>query len=136
MIKFTQEIIGYMRVFASVTHVQPKDAFLDNHQTLVVIVDEGDAGRAIGKRGANIQHLSQALRRRVRVIEFHDDIIAFIRSIIAPLTVEQITREGDLVTLQPKDSRLKGLLIGRDHQNLDELNMVVQRYFPVAVKVT
>jgi len=48
--KLDQKLIGYITVFENLTKARVKDIFLTEDQ-LVFIVQGGDAGKAIGRKG-------------------------------------------------------------------------------------
>ncbi len=134
MISYNTEIIGYINVFETLTRTNVKDCFLDNSE-LVFLVNEGEAGKAIGKHGANIQRLSQMLNRKIKVIEFNKDVIKFINNLIYPANGNVYKSEEKTISIQAKDTRDKAILIGRDRKNLKNLQNIVSKYFDVIVKI-
>lgn len=134
MISYNTEIIGYINVFETLTRTTVKDCFLDNSE-LVFLVNEGEAGRAIGKHGANIQRLSQMLNKKIKVIEFNKDVIKFINNLIYPANGNVYKSEEKTISIQAKDTRDKAILIGRDRKNLKNLQNIVSKYFDVIIKI-
>jgi N utilization substance protein A len=99
------------------------------------LVAAGEAGKAIGRNGAHVQQLQQQLKKKIKIIEYRDSPAEFVRSLIAPLRVEEVREEGELLLLQDHNKKTKGLLIGREGKNLRILNRAMQRFFPKEVKV-
>ena len=83
----------------------------------------------------NIRKLQRLFKKRIKVIEFNQNPQEFVRNCIAPLEVETITLEEDKLTLKSSDTKIKGMLIGREKQNLKELNEIVQKFFKIEVLV-
>jgi N utilization substance protein A len=133
--KLDQQLIGYITTFENLTGTRVKDAYIDRNNILVFVVHEGDMGKALGKRGSHIQRIAFLLKKKIRVIEHHADVVLFIKHVLEPLQPDAITLTEDVVSLQAKDTRLKGLLLGRDKRNLHDLNALVQKYFKVKVQV-
>src|SRR3989338_6682155 len=77
----------------------------------------------------NIQRLKTKLNKKFKIVEFSEDLEQFIRNMVYPLEVIKLTQEGEIITLEGKDYKTKGLLIGRNAQNLRGLEKAVQRYF-------
>ena len=48
-----------------------------------------------------------------------------------PLQVKEITEEQGIVTIVGPDTKTKGLLIGRERKNLENLRDIVKRYFQI-----
>ena len=54
---------------------------------------------------------------------------------IMPLKVESIEQVDDMVILHDQDTKTKGLPIGRNAQNLRNLEKNVQRFFPALKEI-
>lgn len=133
--KLDIQLIGFVNTFERITKARVKDCFFDKNKNLVFLVKEGDLWKAVGKKGANVQKLSNMLKKKIRIIEFSDDVKKFVRNVIMPFKVDEIVEEDGKVVLKSKDSKVKGLIIGRDKKNLEELNSIVKKYFNVEVVV-
>ena len=133
--KYDLTFIGYVNTFENLTKAGVKDCFFDKSNNLVFIVNTGDAGRAIGKQGSNIKRLGFLLKKNLKVIEYNEDVCQFVRNCLAPLKVQTITVADKTVKIETEDKRLKGLIFGRDRENLKELNEIVKRFFPMEVVV-
>ncbi len=135
MEKYDLQAMGFITVFEKITHAQVKRFFTDKRGQLVFIVNEGQAGKAIGKSGMHIRKLQHLFKKRIRVVEFNQDPKEFIKNYIAPLRVESVEYKEDKITLSSQDTKIKGLLIGRERQNIKELNAVVRKFFKIEVLV-
>ena len=71
------------------------------------------------------------LNKKIKIVEFSPDVKQFIRNFVMPLQVNDITEEGGVINIAGPDTKTKGLLIGRDRKNLDNLKKIVSRYFKV-----
>lgn len=132
--KLDIETIGYANTFENLTRVGVKDCFLDKNNNLVFIVDFGKAGMAIGKDGSNIKRLSNMLKKRIRVIEFNSDPVKFAANAIHPLKGE-IRQEDKIIIIKADSMQDKAKLIGRNKQNLNALQELVNKYFDYEVKI-
>lgn len=129
-IKYDMSLMHFILLFENIARVHPKDCFDDNGR-LVFIVARGDIGKAIGKRGCNIKILEDKLKKKIKIVEFEDEVTDFVRNMIAPLRVEEIVEDDGLIMLKSNDVKTKGMLIGRESQNLRRLESVVSRYFKI-----
>ncbi len=82
-IKLDTDSLRFVGLFESITGANVKDCIVGNNK-ITFIVEEGQAGLAIGKRGSNIIALQNSLRRKVEVIEFSHDPVKFASNIFHP----------------------------------------------------
>jgi len=71
------------------------------------------------------------LKRKIKIVEFNPDIKQFIRNFVMPLQIKEVNEEDNKITITGFDTKTKGLLIGRERKNLENLKSVVKRYFDV-----
>jgi len=107
-----------------------KDCFKFD-ETIYFVVATGDMGKAVGKGGATIKRIQQELGKKIRVIEFQEDLTNFVRKVIYPLAVEEIVEEDGVVLIKDKNKKTKSLLIGRDGKNLNLVNRAIKRFFDI-----
>lgn len=133
-VKLDQETVGLSSIMENISGALVKDCFQDE-DTIYFVVAPGEIGKAIGKGGMHIKRLQQELNKRVRVVEFRDQVQDFIKNLLYPLAVEKIIEEEDSFIIQDSSKKTKGLLIGRNGKNLRFINRAVQRFFGKEVKV-
>ena len=102
------------------------------HDKLIFIINETDIGKAIGKKGVNIRCLEQMFNKKIKMVEFSNDEVQFVKNYLYPLEVSEIRRDDDTLVIVGNDTRTKGLIIGRDRTNLNLLKDIVNRYFKVS----
>ncbi len=133
-LKLDQEVLGLCSIVERVTHARVIDGFKEN-EMFYFVVATGEIGKAIGERGVHVQRFQQEFGKRVRMIEYNDNVAQFVRNVIYPLKVERIEVKATEVILADSNKKTKSLLIGRQSQNLDMINRAVKRFFAVDVKV-
>ena len=116
-------------LFESMTGAKVKDCI--SGEKLIFIMEENEMGKAIGKNGVNVKRIENALKRKVKLVEFSKDVPQFVRNMIYPIKASGITFEEGTVTINGKDTSTKAMLIGRERQNLNNLKDIVKRYFDV-----
>ena len=109
----------YISLFESLTGAKVKDCILNDN--IIFIVHENEIGKAIGKGGSNIKRIGSVLKKKVRVVEFSDNICQFVKNLIYPTKVEVDEEEG-VINVHGNDTKTKGMLIGRDRQNINLIN--------------
>jgi len=128
-IVFNNDVIKFMSLFNNVTKVDLKDC-IDGPNKIIFIVGTGNAGKAIGKKGINVQKLEKKFSKKVKIIEYNENPIQFIKNTIHPNKARDIVCENeDTYIITPIDNSTRGMLIGRNAVNLREYEKIIMRYF-------
>jgi N utilization substance protein A len=130
--KLDLKTLGYIKIFEKQTGVSVKDCFVDDN-TIVFIVN-GNIGRAIGKKGANVRILNQKFKRNIKIFEFNSDAAQFVKNLIYP-TKANVELVENKVVIKTEDAKTKGFLFGRDKSKLKELQSTIKRYFKFEVVI-
>ena len=134
-LKYDITLMGYRTIFENITRVSVKDCFLKDN-LFIVIVKENEIGKAIGKGGSNIKELEKRFNKKIKIVEFNNDIIKFTQNIINPIKASNIVLDNKIITISLSGMKEKGQVIGRDSRNLNELKDIISLYFDVdAIKI-
>jgi transcription termination/antitermination protein NusA len=133
MIQLDMRIIGFINVFEKITRAGVKDCF-EEGDSLIFVVQPGEARRAVGEGGKNLVRLSKLMKKEVKVIQFSKSPDKFLSNLLYPLRPELEVKEGFLV-IKAKDAKEKGRIFGRERSNLKRIQTLMDRYFAVAIKV-
>lgn len=128
-IKYDSDLMKLMTLFESMTGAKVKDCIAN--EKLVFIMEENEMGKAIGKNGVNIKRMENALKRKIKLVEFSNDVLKFVRNLIYPIDALYVKQEKGVITIHGKDTGTKAMLIGRGRQNIDHIGGIVKRYFDV-----
>ncbi len=96
-------------------------------ETFVFIFEEEKMGRVFAQR----KRLEQLLKKKVRLVAFHPDLLQFIKNLVYPLEVEKKEEKDGVVYLTGKDTETRAMLIGRNGHYLRMMEDIVKRYFPI-----
>ncbi|ALL00489.1 NusA family KH domain protein, archaeal [Pyrodictium delaneyi] len=134
-IRLTAEEMRYMALLQDLTGAIARDCIVDSENNRVIfLVRPGDAGKAIGRRGANINRLRRLLGKEIEVVEFADDLESLVKNLFAPariLSVRVAQRNGRkilYVTVDPSD---KGRAIGKGGRKVSVARIVLKRYYDI-----
>jgi len=134
-IRLTAEEMRYMALLQDLTGAVARDCIVDSENNRVIfLVRPGDAGKAIGRRGANINRLRRLLGKEIEVVEFADDLESLVKNLFAPariLSVRVAQRNGRkilYVTVDPSD---KGRAIGKGGRKVSVARIVLKRYYDI-----
>jgi len=126
--KYDVETIQLMNVFEKVTKAKLKDCFL-NKDKLFFIVQHRELRKALGPKNENIQKLIKMTNRNIKIVEFNPNVLEFVKNIMHPLRMENISLDDNIVTIKGTDTKTKGLMIGARAQNLRNYEALIQKYF-------
>ena len=134
-IKLTVEEMKYIALLQDLTGAIARDCIIDNENNRIIfIVRPGDAGKAIGRRGVNINKLRRLLGKEIEVIEYADDLETMVKNIFAParvLGVRLVQRNGRKILYVTVDPNDKGRAIGKGGRKVSIARIVLKRYFDI-----
>ncbi|MBD3361859.1 NusA-like transcription termination signal-binding factor [Candidatus Woesearchaeota archaeon] len=116
--------------FEFITQSKFKDLIV-NDGLLLFIVKPGEIGKAVGPKGANVRKLERMFKKKIKIVEFAEEPVNFIKNLIYPLQVTDVVEEEGIFTITPVDSKTRSVLIGKNACNLRFTESVVKRYFPI-----
>ena len=128
------ESIEKINLFENITKTKVKE-FIEKDEKLIFIIDQGDLVKILSKKGKDIKTIENLMHKRLKVIEFNQDPIKFIRNFIYPIKPLSLTLNNNIIEIKVEDRKSKGLLIGRESKNLDELNRIVKKNYNLHVKI-
>lgn len=128
-IKYDSDSMKLITLFESMTGAKVRDCIAD--EKLIFIVEENEMGKAIGRNGVNIKRMENALKKKIKLVEFSSDVLQFVRNMAYPIELLSIEQHDDVVIIHGKDTAAKAMLIGRDRININHLSDIVKRYFDI-----
>ncbi len=116
-------------LFESFTGAEVKDCI--SNEKLIFIIQENEMGKAIGKNGFNVKKIEGKLSKKIKLVEFTNDIKQFVKNLIYPIEAQDISFDNRIVTIRGKDAGSKAMIIGRERHNIRHLSEIVGRYFDI-----
>ncbi len=136
-IKLTSDQLGLMSIFQNMSGATVRDCIVDDKLgRLIFIINKGQMGLAIGKKGATIQNIERVVKKPVEVVEWSDDPAEMIRNSLDPRFVGEVRisdrldgTKGASVVVDP---RKKGAVLGRGGRNAEKARLIAKKYFDIA----
>jgi N utilization substance protein A len=126
-IKLDSDTISSMNVFSDVTSVVPRDC-INSTDKIIFIVNQGQAGIAIGKNGTKTKMLQDMLKKTVLIIEYSDDPVKFLENILWP---EKLV-SGYVASNIEEGKKLEASVHGKiNNSKLKLAKTLMQRYFNI-----
>jgi N utilization substance protein A len=141
-IKLTSDQLGLISIFQNMSGATVRDCIVDDKGSrLIFIVNKGQMGLAIGKRGATIQNIERVVKKPIEVVEWSDDPAEMIRNALDPGAVQEVRLTDKLDGTKSisviVDARRKGAVLGRGGKNAEKVRLIAKKYFDIgSVQIT
>ena len=127
----TEDCMRLISQFESLTGAGSRDCVMDDRNArLIFVINPGDMGLAIGKKGASIKKASEVMGKKIEVVEYNNNVEQFIRNCFLPAQVTSLIFEGELgqqtVQVEVSDAD-RGIAIGKDGKNIFKAKKLSQR---------
>ena len=137
-ITISEENMRMIAQYENLTGAGARDCVVDDKfGRILFVINPGEMGLAIGKKGASVKKASDAFGKKVEVVEYNPDKVQFIRSCFLPVQIQTVTfepgeEEGTeiaTIDVQPQD---RGLAIGKEGRNIIKAKKLALRHFNIA----
>ncbi len=135
-VKLTEDCMRLISQFESLTGAGSRDCVMDERNArLIFVINPGDMGLAIGKKGASIKKASEVMGKKIEVVEYNSDVEQFIKNCFLPAQVTSLIFEGEAgeqtVQVEVRDED-RGIAIGKDGKNIFKAKKLAQRQHDIA----
>jgi N utilization substance protein A len=135
-IKLTSGELGLISLFQSISGATAKDCIIDDKlNRIIFIVNKGEMGLAIGKKGYTIKSLQKLVGKPVELVEYSDDPKEFISNAMNCKYVHDVRLteklDGSKIGVIVVDQRQKGAAVGKGGRNAEKVRLLAKRYFQI-----
>jgi N utilization substance protein A len=135
-ITISEDDMRLIAQFENLTGAGARDCVVDEKfSRILFVINPGEMGLAIGKKGASVKKASDAFGKKVEVVEYNPNKVQFLRNCFLPVQIQTVTfeqnEEGDEVAyieVQPKE---RGLAIGKEGKNIIKAKKLAFRQFDI-----
>ena len=137
MVKLGNDEIKCIALFEQITGAGAEDCLIEPAR-LTFLVKPGDAGKAIGRGGANIRRARDAFRKGVEVFESANTLEGFVRNLFPGVAVKSVSiREAGgakaaHVMVEEKD---RGAAIGKGGERIKLARIMLERHYGAELKL-
>lgn len=126
-----EEMIALIAQFERLTGAASRDVIDDgDEERLIFIINPGDMGYAIGKKGVNIKKASESFGKKIEAVEYSDDPAQFLRNCFHPAQVVEVQfsdYHGEQIAHVVIRDEDRGRAIGKAGKNLNRTKMLALR---------
>jgi N utilization substance protein A len=121
-IVLTEDCMRLISQFERLTGAGSRDCVMDDRNNrLIFVVNPGEMGLAIGKKGASIKKAMEVMGKKIEVVEYSPSPEQFLKNCFLPAQVTSVVIEqsddGPVahVDVRPED---RGIAIGKEGKNI------------------
>lgn len=135
-ILLTEDDMRLISQFESLTGAGSRDCVVDErNERIIYVINPGEMGLAIGKKGASIKKASDVMGKRIEVVEYSDDPEQFIKNCFLPAQVVSVefveSEEGPVAHVEVREED-RGIAIGKEGKNIFKAKRLSQRQHDIA----
>jgi len=131
--QLSKDELNWISLLLEKTGAMAKDCIIDN-DSITFLLNKGDTGRVIGKKGANIKQLREAFSREVQVIEFSDNLPGLTTNTISPvkpLNIQLNNKNGKQTVVVTVSHRDRPRAIGKNGIILKRSRAILKRHYDI-----
>jgi N utilization substance protein A len=135
MVELTGEDLTFFSKFEQVTGVLPTD-FVSQNDMLTFLVEGPKLGKAIGKKGSNIEKLKKVFRKKVVITGDSSDLEDFIRRFFSNITIYNIEIRdvmGENAVMLTIDEKDRGIAIGKAGERIKTAKIFLKKKFNATI---
>jgi len=122
--------------FERLTGAGSKDCVIDDrNERVIFVINPGEMGLAIGKKGASIKKASEVIGKKIEVVEYNPNPDQFLRNCFLPAQVTGIefeTVDGEQIAHVEVREEDRGIAIGKEGKNIFKAKKLAQRQHNIA----
>jgi N utilization substance protein A len=132
----TEDCMRLISQFERLTGAGSRDCVMDDRNNrLIFVVNPGEMGLAIGKKGASIKKAMEVMGKKIEVVEYAASPEQFIKNCFLPAQVTSVVFEesddGQIayVEVRPED---RGIAIGKEGKNIFKAKKLALRQHDIS----
>ena len=131
-IRLNSDEIKFIAFFESLSKAAVRDC-IQGEDFIGFVVEEGDMGLAIGKKGVNVERVKRGVGKDVFVVEYSNTPEGFIRNMFHPADIKGVilkSGESKTATIEV-EARDRGKVIGPSGRRIKLAKKLLKRYWDI-----
>lgn len=135
-IVLTEDCMRLISQFERLTGAGSRDCVIDDRNNrLIFVVNPGEMGLAIGKKGASIKKAMEVMDKKIEVVEYSTSPEQFLKNCFLPAQVTGVRFEesdgGQIAHIEVRDED-RGIAIGKEGKNIFKAKKLALRQHNIA----
>lgn len=137
MVELNSDDLKIFSAFEKLTGVMPND-YLSSETGIYFLVPQPELGKAIGKKGANMEKLRNAMHNKVVIVGDSDELESFVRSFFNNIDIIHVEiREamGDKAVFLTINEEQRGIAIGKAGERIKAAKAFLKKKFNATISL-
>jgi len=135
-IVLTEDCMHLISQFERLTGAGSRDCVIDDRNNrLIFVVNPGEMGLAIGKKGASIKKAMEVMGKKIEVVEYSPSPEQFLKNCFLPAQVTSIefdeSDDGQVAHIEVRHED-RGIAIGKEGKNIFKAKKLALRQHNIA----
>jgi len=135
-IVLTEDCMRLISQFERLTGAGSRDCVIDDRNNrLIFVVNPGEMGLAIGKKGASIKKAMEVMDKKIEVVEYSTNPEQFLKNCFLPAQVTAVEFEasddGQIAHIEVREED-RGIAIGKEGKNIFKAKKLALRQHNIA----
>jgi len=137
-IKLDMDTLNNIAALEKVANVNVKDC-IATEDTIYFVVEKGELGKAIGKKGINVNKLGEVFNKQIRIVEYSSEAVGFAKNFLQGKNYQTVSlgasgeQKSIIITA---DYKSRGAILGKKGRKVQILKDLLKRHHNVdSVKV-
>jgi N utilization substance protein A len=135
-IVLTEDCMRLISQFERLTGAGSRDCVIDDRNNrLIFVVNPGEMGLAIGKKGASIKKAMEVMDKKIEVVEYSTSPEQFLKNCFLPAQVTVVEFEesddGQIAHIEVREED-RGIAIGKEGKNIFKAKKLALRQHNIA----
>jgi len=135
-IVLTEDCMRLISQFERLTGAGSRDCIIDDRNNrLIFVVNPGEMGLAIGKKGASIKKAMEVMDKKIEVVEYSTSPEQFLKNCFLPAQVMAVRFEesdgGQVAHIEVREED-RGIAIGKEGKNIFKAKKLALRQHNIA----
>jgi N utilization substance protein A len=135
-IVLTEDCMRLISQFERLTGAGSRDCVIDDRNNrLIFVVNPGEMGLAIGKKGASIKKAMEVMDKKIEVVEYSTSPEQFLKNCFLPAQVTAVEFEesddGQIAHIEVREED-RGIAIGKEGKNIFKAKKLALRQHNIA----
>src|SRR5512136_1159341 len=135
-VKLTEDCMRLISQFERLTGAGSRDCVIDDRNNrLTFVVNPGEMGLAIGKKGASLKKAMEVMDKKIEVVEYSTSPEQFLKNCFLPAQVTAVEFEdsddGQIAHIEVREED-RGIAIGKEGKNIFKAKKLALRQHNIA----
>ena len=137
MTTINMQDMRYLNLFEKITGVRTRFCLKYNNM-IMFSIPRSFIPKAMGDKGANLQKISQVIKKRIRILAAPngvEDAEKFLKAIVNPAEFNSLEVKEGVLVINAGSTQNKAALFGRNKTRFEDMKVIVKDFFGLDYRI-